>query len=383
MYEENITAVSYLCKYSILDDLLKNIINENNTVNVYFDTKNILSALHSEKEQSRLIKSFTSNTDKFIVARTVIIVANHWMRYFKKRNIGCNLFFFDERGNSVYHNSISRKYKINRSLSKQRIESKLLDSTFYEKWYKVYDDNISIVSGIFERLNNLFFIKLKDLESDFIPQLLMKEYFSNSDGTLDLKYVNIIVGNDKDYGQVLDSSNTYQISKNIKEKTFELRSKNNILEKFTKLEFKDEHILKNPKFIPIILSMAGDEADSVFGLSGVGYITAYKYINKLYVDNIITDADYSMEKFINKIESYKKLNESYFTDKITHQIISNKEKLINNYRLTSFDELMDWLSAQSKIKILNQLNKSPCNDTERKRLLSKLCLNENSFNYLF
>lgn len=382
MINEVITPVSYLCKYAILDEMLNDVMSSNQIVNLFFDTKNILSSLHKVEEQQKLIQAYISNSDKFIIARTIILTANHWMRYFKRKNIGCNIFFFDERGSSIYHDSISKRYKEKRKTSKQRIASELLlGDDFYDKYYKVYDDNIAVVSGLFSRLNNLFYIKLKDLESDFIPKLLINEFFS-SNGETDKRYTNIIIGNDKDFGQMLYEPNIFQIVKLTTEKRFELRTSWNVLEKFVKTPFTDDCVLRNPKFIPLMLAIAGDEADSIFGISKVANKTIYKYLNKLYKDKIIDDNDYDVELFYNKIENYKKINVNYLNDLTTHKLISEKDRMIDNYRLTSFDKVLEWLKNDSKKKIIAQLDKVSSNDEQRNTLLSKLCLNRKSFDFL-
>lgn len=382
MINEVITPVSYLCKYAVLDEMLNDVISSNQIVNLFFDTKNILSSLHKVEEQQKLIQAYVSNSDKFIIARTIILTANHWMRYFKRKNIGCNIFFFDERGSSIYHDSISKRYKEKRKTSKQRIASELLlGDDFYDKYYKVYDDNIAVVSGLFSRLNNLFYIKLKDLESDFIPKLLINEFFSSNEET-DKKYTNIIIGNDKDFGQMLYEPNIFQIVRLNTEKRFELRTSWNALEKFVKMPFTEDCILRNPKFIPLMLAIAGDEADSIFGISKIANKTIYKYLNKLYKDKIIDDNDYDIELFYNKIENYKKINANYLNDLTTHKLISEKDRMIDNYRLTSFDKVLEWLKNDSKKKIVAQLDKVSSNDAQRHSLLSKLCLNKKSYDFL-
>ena len=249
------------------------------------------------------------------------------------------------------------------------------------EYYKVYDDNIAVVSGLFSRLNNLFYIKLKDLESDFIPKLLINEFFS-SNGETDKKYTNIIIGNDKDFGQMLYEPNVFQIVKLATEKRFELRTSWNVLEKFVKTPFTEDCVLRNPKFIPLMLAIAGDEADSIFGISKVANKTIYKYLNRLYKDKIIDDNDYDVELFYNKIENYKKINANYLNDLTTHKLISEKDRMIDNYKLTSFDKVLEWLKNDSKKKIIAQLDKVSSNDEQRNTLLSKLCLNRKSFDFL-
>lgn len=383
MLDEEITQTSYMCKYNILDQLLKNIIDENQTVCIYFDTRNVLSRLHQQEEQIRLNKLFISKSDRYIVARTIILLANHWIRYFKKRNINCILFFFDDRGPSEYHMKYSNSYKIKRKIKKQRIiQELLLDEDFYDNFSFMYETNMNVVSNIFSILNNVFYVGMENIESDFTPKFIMEEYFSK-DGKLDDKYTHIIVGNDKDFGQILTDTNIYQLLKNMQLQTFELRDKTNVLEKFCKMNFDEDCILRDPKFIPILLSLSGDEADSVKGIKGLGpYKNSYNFVNQLLKDNIITLDDYKMEDFLNKIKEYNKINPSYFNNVTSKKILSNFDQLLNNYKLTSFEELIDWLPYTKRKQIKNTLNKRSSSNEERYKILSELCINKNTYSNL-
>lgn len=380
--KERISNSAYFIKYATLDGLILPYLNQNSKVCLYFDTKNILSLLHSLNEQQDIMKSYMNKSDEWIIARSIIVLANHWMRYFKKKNISCTIFFFDERGSSIYHNNHSKEYKANRAISKQRIASDLLkDEEFFNKFYVAYDRNIALISGLFARLNNLFYIKLKDLESDFIPKLIMNEYFT-ANGKIDPSFFHIILSSDKDYCQLLEYNNVIQLYKDNKEKNHKIRSKFNALESFTQIAFIDNHKLRNPKFIPLLLSIAGDTSDNVIGLSGIGYKTVYNYINELYKDNIITDEDYTMDKFLFKLKEYAKLNPKILSKKDTKLILSNEDLLLKNYKLTSFEELLNWLDYKIKKNILTQMEKEPSNDEQRVHLLSQLCLVKTSFDFL-
>lgn len=102
----------------------------------------------------------------------------------------------------------------------------------------------------------------------------------------------------------------------------------------------------------------------------------------MYKDKIIDDNDYDVELFYNKIENYKKINANYLNDLTTHKLISEKDRMIDNYKLTSFDKVLEWLKNDSKKKIIAQLDKVSSNDEQRNTLLSKLCLNRKSFDFL-
>lgn len=382
MISENITATSYLCKYSVLDSLLGNIVTPGQIVNLYFDTKNILSALHIIKEQERLLFESNSETDRWVITRTIILLMNHWMRYFKKRNITCNIFFFDERGDSTFHYNHSKKYKQDRKITRyKKLYDDGLDETFIKNFHVLYDNNMRIVSKICNIVNNIFYIGLQHLESDFVPKYLMNELFTNEDGSLDKNYLNVIVGNDKDFGQLLTDNNIFQLVK-TSEKIYEIRNKDNALEKFVKMPFTENEKLRNAAFIPLMLAISGDDADSIYGISGIGYKTCYKFLNKLYSNKIITDDDYDVNDFYVKIKEYKKINPNFFNDKTAHAIISNEDKVITNFNLASFDRIIDWLTPERKKTLSVLLEKIPSNKIQREKVLSTICMTKNSFDYL-
>lgn len=379
---EEMVSCSYLCKYTFIDEQIMKYITNDKIVNVYIDTKNAITAIHDPRVQQKLLEDYHSGADKYVITKTIIILANHWLRYFKKRGIVCNIFFFDERGNSVFHNMINKSYKANRLTSKRRIASDLLIADdVLDKFTILYDKNIALLANLFKLLNNVYYIRLKDLESDFIPKLLINEYFT-SNGVLDPKYIHFICSNDKDYLQLLDTNNVFQLSRLTKKNTWEVRTSLNAVEKFVKTDLLPEHKLRNSKFIPLMIAIAGDVIDGIGGLKGVGYTGLYKYLNKLYVDKIIDDDDYHIDSFIHKINEYKKINPDRLSDKTTMLILSNIKLIQDNYKLASFKEIMEWLKLDQKKMILKQLEKENSNDIQRRYLLSQVCLYEKSYSGL-
>lgn len=380
--QESMLACSYLCKYNFIDEVIYPNLSQDRHVNIYVDIKNAIPAIHSPAEMNKLVLDYNSNSDRYTLARTMIILANHWMRYFRKRDIGCSLFFYDDRGNCTYHNSIDRNYKSNRKQTKTRIATELdIAESIIHKYALIYDRNVMLISNLFKILNNVFFIKLKDIEADFIPKLLMNEYFTK-DGKIDTAYTHIIFSNDKDYGQLLTHKNIFQLARNVKNKTWELRDYRNVMSTFMGRDYKKELSLNSAEFIPLILGAAGDSVDGFSGIYGVGKATFYKLLNDLYSTKIITDEDYTVDKFLFKLKEACKMDMKLSNNRVAKLLLASEETLIDSYRLASFKEMIDWLSYEQKSKILVQLEKTNSNNDERYTLLKQLCEYERSFNSL-
>lgn len=380
--QENILPCVYMCKYAYLDEVVLPSLSPDKHLNLYIDTKNAIPILHDPAIMNKLLMDYNSNSDRYTIARTIVVLANHWMNYFRKRGIGCSIFFFDDRGNSVYHNSIDRNYKSNRMQTKTRIATELdISESIIHKFALIYDRNVMLISNLFKILNNLFYVKLKDIESDFVPKLLMNEYFTK-DGKLSNDYTHIILSNDKDFTQLLTHNNVYQLARKNQTKTWEFRDSRNAMSKFMSKEFIESATLLNAEFIPLILGAAGDTIDGFSGIYGVGKKGFFKYLNELYTTNVISDNDYSADSLLAKIKEYSKVDIKLSNNRITKLLLAAEETLIDSYKLASFKEMLDWLPYDTKARILSQLEKNNSTNDERYTLLKQLCLYERSFKSL-
>lgn len=380
--QENMTPMPYLCKYSILDNLFKDLLESDKCFNIYFDTKNVIAQIHNPHEQQRLMQSFNNQSDPFILARSIIVLANHWMRYFKKHNKNCNIFFFDDRGTSTYHMGLSKTYKANRKIARHKIAIDLqLPKDFSDRFEYYYDQSILGLKKLFNITPSVFYFDLKDLESDFIPKFIIEEFYT-SKGVKNENYYHILVGNDKDMLQLINDNRTYQFRKHFTDKEFTLISEDMVMEEFTKYENIQPYQLKSAKFIPLILALAGDTIDGIKGIYRQGYKSIYKYIDKLYQSKIITEEDYKAESFIFKIKEYSKINPSMMSDVLTKSILSNEDLILNNYKLTSFDEIYEWLPSNVRRKLKDNFSHENTSPNLLEQAYSSICLSSSSYNFL-
>lgn len=384
--DEDIIPISYLIKYKVLDNLFSNILDQKAKMVLYFDVKNIISGLHRDEDIINIIEQFKNGQDKTKIAKTIIFLANHYARYFKQRNIEYNLVFFDDRGVSAYHNSLNKDYKANRKRSKVKLSDIFLDDkSLLENFANIYDKNISILNSMFKHMDNISFVNLTNLESDFIPYFMIKEEYMDENNKIPSnRYNHIIFGNDKDFLQLLTFNNIFQICRKGKNFDYEIISKNIAMKKFIKDESKIK-LLTNPRFIPLLLAIGGDTIDNVQGIPTFGYITAYKFLNELYEQNIITDYDTTMESFLLKLKEYMKISKKYAESIQAKKIISYEDRLLSNFKLVSFKELYDYLSYKDKKTIKEKYSKVIENRASSENLkynLSRICAYDGSYKNL-
>lgn len=384
--DEDIIPISYLIKYKILDNIFSNIIDQKSKMILYFDVKNIISGLHRDEDIIHIIEQFKTGQDKTKIAKTVIFLANHYARYFKQRNVEYELIFFDDRGVSNYHHNLNKEYKANRKRSKVKLSDIFLDEkSLLENFANIYDKNIGILNSMFKHMDNISFINLTNLESDFIPYFLIKEeYMDENNKKPSNKYNHIIFGNDKDFLQLLTFNNIYQICRRGKNFDYEIISKETAMKNFIKDDSKIK-TLKNPRFIPILLTIGGDTIDNVPGVPTFGYLTAYKFLNELYEQNIITDYDSDIISFLSKLKEYMKISKKYAESIQAKKIISYEDRLFTNFKLVSFKELYEHLTYKDKKIIKEKYSKILENRASTENLkynLSRICAYEGSYKSL-
>ena len=150
-----------------------------------------------KKQKIDLVKSYNVRNDKFVIARSVIKLINHWARYLKKNNIHHNFIIFSESGDSLYHKKIDSNYKNLRKQSKLKAVS--YNQNLLDNASTIIDYNIKTLEKVLNNINDVYYIHLDYLEADFIPQYIMNTFSLNTDNNL-----NIILSNDKDLGQIVN-----------------------------------------------------------------------------------------------------------------------------------------------------------------------------------
>jgi 5'-3' exonuclease len=233
--------------------------------------------------------------------------------------------FYDRGGNSQ-NKSIDKTYKGNRNSTSETL---MLDDNETKIYY-------AIKRYYYEEFVNRFNIKdlskvifLDQYETDLIPYFVIKNNIINSQNP---KVLNIILSTDKDLLQTCIFKNTIQVvtiySKKEGKLLFNIFNDDNAIGYIYK-NFKPG--ILTSKYIPLILAIAGDAADNIKGVPGIGPSKACKLIQQ-----------YRIPSEINKSTELPEPLEEY------------KSKILTNLELISFDKQIDRLPYQIK-KELNDL----------------------------
>lgn len=179
------------------------------------------------------------------------------------------------------------------------------------------------------KLSKVFY--LHEYESDMVPFFILKNnYFgTNKDDTLC-----IILSGDKDLLQCCQFINTYQCTnryfKSTKKFEITLYDDKNAIE-YIHDNFKPG--ILTSKYIPLILSIAGDKADKIDGIRGLGYVKTINLIqncglpatpweirqSKTYIPEVITQNINLIEKNFKLIDFNSQLIRS---QEIIHEVES-------------------------------------------------------------
>lgn len=294
------------------------------------------------------------------------------LRNFFKHKIGfkaVKIFFFMDRGKSSYHKHIVDDYKKNRMLTTMNLNLNIIETVF-----DCVNKNFDLCEKFINFLPDVFFIKLKDLESDFIPYYLIKKYYNNDNN---IKHV--IFSTDKDMLQtLLLNDNIYQYIKVSRSNQTFLKSYS-IINYLLKDEKTDYSHLKN--YINIIMAFVGDIGDHVKGVKGIGYKTSIKHIENFI--NIGLDDEILKNKILKKekidfLTSDKKIKNSI-------NLFNNNLDILNkSYRLISFESLIDFIDIKSGKKEVDYPHNYTLNNEYKKMYIDyidSIINNENKYNF--
>lgn len=222
--------------------------------------------------------------------------------------------FYDD-GHNSQNTSISKAYKGGRSTLKTIIESDdelLLYRKIKQRYYNEVEKKFTI-------LNKGKVYYLKEYESDLIPHYVIKKHLFDSDKMTTL---NVIVSNDKDLLQCCQFLNTIQITNTYVPTSTTSKLKiecwdNRNAVTYLYRKFKQGEITS--KHIPLILALAGDKADGIKGIKGIG--------NKKAIDLI---QNFSIPFDPIELENNK--------DNLPTIITNNLKMIQDNLRMISFNE---------------------------------------------
>jgi len=316
----------YYLKYIIDQKSVHDILKKNNCSNIilYIDIMSIARGFYNKNTLLFEIDYYITNNKQisnFFILELKDFLNNLYksFRYYNPKFI----IFFDN-GQCKQNSDLSKEYKLGRSnkinLIVEDDEIELL--RIIKRYY------YNIIEQEFNKPKLSAVINLKEYEADFIPYYIINKNLinSSSDSTL-----NIILSLDKDLLQTCKFTNTIQLISLYKNKSLQLKTyyNENAIEYFYKT-FKRGFL--TAKHIPLMLALAGDKADHVDGIKGIGYAKAHDLIIKYELDpeiGIATKLPSELEPYRDLIvKNYNLINFESQITRIPQLLLSNVDNLI-------------------------------------------------------
>ena len=315
--------------YKVLNEILQ----DKREFVLYLDIRNNLAGLYYEEA----LKSMLNESGVKNLLLNVLDYIEFIYRYSINFNKLPHIVIFFDVGTSAYHKNILKTYKSNRIISSY----KLLSLTEAETAYDNIRNALGMIHSIFAKLYNVHVIRLRNLESDFIPYLMISKKIFGS--KIDK---HIISSNDKDMLQNLEFENAVLLSAFSSKK--QVYTSKNWLKKF---KITDKLNIDIRNFV-YFLSIMGDKVDGIPGVRDVGIKSMVSILE--IVDN--SSIDYQSPRVY--LDSLKQ----YYDD--LSRRLQNKLRLIEknfdiferNYKLISYKELINNLSRTQKENIKRDLD---------------------------
>lgn len=325
--------------------------NTIDTIHLYIDLKNsstnlfIPDVVQEIVETSRRMgKSVESS-----IFQSIILTCSNWISAARSRGFNCRIIICNDKGRSEYHTKLNPLYKKNRKITNVLMEH------YSEEMDQIKTRNWDFAEKICSKLNNIHFINLNFLESDFLPYYLITRYYNELPNVY-----HIISSCDKDHFQLLNKPNTIMFSR--KSGTTTILDKQSYLSKFLKInkasiksqaKWIDTMSKVNPEYIVLIMAMCGDVSDNVFGIPKIGDKTALKMIsNNEVVNELIGTVDELEDRLYNggkvildKPEIYDSLDNNW------KLAVDNNDLLTKAYKQISYESLSRWLDKTDMINV--------------------------------
>lgn len=321
--------ISCYPKYNELDTLLNNY-GKAKTLNLFLDLKNSLGLLYVKNFAENMlgVTEHTNKPNSMVFLSWLDWISYHY-RYAMYRGIDFNIYTFADVGEYQYHKSIYKEYKSKRSITKKRTTSDICDN---EDLHKVVLKNIETIMKASRKFYHTYGAYLSFCESDFVPEYFIKNKYQDESN------LNIIYSSDRDMIQTLKYHNTVLFMRKSNGTKQYLNYKTWLNGLFDKPEHLDLF-----KDLPVedyiyVKSIMGDIGDDISGVGGMGPIKAASFIDDMQKKEPIK----SIEQVIEFANTHK--DDPATTGTWAKNIDAKKDILYRNYRLMSFEELMNNLS---------------------------------------
>ena len=343
------SIISYYPTYSILDILINR--NRCRVINFFIDVKSVISPLYIKDNAALLVSEVEKMGKISYDIFSSIVEFIHWhKKYCIKRGVLSRFFLFSDSGDSFYHLNIYKKYKEKRKIG----NFQFLDIPQREKFFNVININMEMLEIFLNKIPNIYFLNLINLETDFIPYYLISRssYLKNKHN------LNITYSIDKDLAQNLIFDNSFIFYR--KGKIKKILEKKNAMGSIFGNDFNSIDI----NFFPLVLSVLGDMSDSIPKVKGIGNKTFYKIFSDFLL--ILKEKD-NMKIVFDLIGEGKEifLDGCVITDKHIKNIVNeekNNNLISNNMKLISFELLSREFDDPSSTEMLER----------RKKIISKI-----------
>ena len=331
----------------------------------FVDFNNMIKGLYYPDMLSMILNEVQYNNGVY-----PSILINEWMQlqvYLENYNLSrgsrykLHSIYFSEGGQSYYHLNYYKNYKKRRKNALFALPSSVSNN------YKSYDDINEVIRGfllsswkwieILSSYSNILSIRLENLDADFIPELLLRQFdiYSN-----DACYV--ILSSDGDIIQTLDiADNIFIFDGNgiITDKNW-FTSKKYLTEGISS-DIEDSSNIMAPDRIILYKALVGDSSDNIPGIKGIGNKAFFdSFFIKLIPEDVRAD----------DIDAIKKIAiDNSHNNKVASKVAHNLDTFDTMVRLVSFKYLIYWLQQNvqryQKIKDIINSNiralREPCN----------------------
>lgn len=331
-------------KYMVLDQLLADVIGPKvpkkkklDTVNIFINMESLYNSFRNKGTEKTILK-YTKEELRYVYRQLIagiINVAAHYRKYFAYNKVKTNIVY--------YYNEIKDVLtKYNNSFYLDDYREHFFESLHaLDRWTVngMVKDIIPLVKIICKYLENIYVIGADRVEASLIP------FFIDMEGLMPSN-MNIFVTKDEYDFQYVNYRGLIVVKY---QDTPILLSKKNLMRYIKwKHEINTDKMI-SPLLMNFILSCVGDRKRSIRGLKGVGYISIYKELAKLYdvgyilpQDDATTHVRYLVE--ILGDQSFKMIKKQDLIDKI-----------VRNYKTIAVDFQYEHMEEVQKMKIKEQI----------------------------
>ena len=317
--------LKYLIPYSLLYEKL-NTEKQYKNIIFYLDVLSISRGFYNKAVIDKEIGNYmTTREMPTLYIQELKEFLNTIYSKFKYYNPKFVLFF--DGGMCIQNTTISKFYKANRASQKYFY----LEESHKELYGKIKDYYLNEVNTGFNKPGLSCVLASQQYEMDLAPHYVITNNMLNSQSP---NILNVILSIDKDLLQTCKFPNAVQAVSLYKKSQSKIDMHlydNSDAVSYIHKGYKRGGL--TAEYIPLILAMSGDKIDGIDGIPRVGPATAIKMIQRYNLPPIITK-----------------------DTPLPGELQEHQQKLIDNVRLTSFDEQISRIPITEKNKFDARLN---------------------------